>query len=288
MCVGGKEVHTRGGRPAMKQFLQMVAYDMRFSFRKNRYKWLVAIGIFLFFDLQIFGQIASLVGGYDLFSEICPVMCGEREYILMNDSMFQLPSYWMLFHGYLFFMVGFYPVNDLYQGNGQTCIRAKSRGTWILSKQISVFLNIVLYYACFLLLLLIGNALHHGTLLPESGVLSLVGIRVLNKSITELATAFIVLPFLVSWALAEIQIVFSFMMSPVLAFMLVIGYLIASVFWMQPYWIGNFAMIYRQSWISGRLDLTVDTGVQICVVLIILSCVLGIFLFEIKDILTEE
>lgn len=284
----GKEIYSRGGRSAMKQFLHMVAYDMRFSFRKNRYKWLVAIGIFLFWSLQIFRQIASVVGVYDFFSEIWPVMCGEREYILMNDSTFQLPAYWMLFHGYLFFLIGFYPVSDLYHGNGQTCIRAKSRRAWMFSKQISIFLNIVLYYVFFLILLWIGNAFYHGTLLPESGVLSLSGLRVLNKSISELVVAFIILPFLVSWALVEIQIVLSFMISPVLAFMFMVGYLIASVFWMQPYWIGNFAMIYRQGWVSGRADLSVNTGIQICVVLIVLSYMLGIFLFERKDILTEE
>lgn len=271
----------------MKQFLHMVTYDTYYSFRKNRMKWLVAIGIFLFFEMRIFGEIDNWVKVYDFFSEIWAVMCGEKEYILKEDSIFNLPTHWMIFHGYLFFLVGFYPVNDLYHGNGQTCIRAKSRRQWMLSKQISIFLNVVVYYACFLAVFYIGNALHNGTLLPENGMLSLSGTRITSQSTMELVMAFIVLPLLVSWALVQIQVVLSFFISPVLSFMLMLGYLIASVFWMKPYWIGNFAMLYRQRWVSGCVDLTVDAGIQICVVIIILSSVLGIFLLERKDILTE-
>ena len=271
----------------MKQFLHMVTYDTYFSFRKNRMKWLVAIGIFFFFATRIFGQIDTWIKVYDFFSEIWGVMCGEKEYILKDDSNFNLPTYWMVFHGYLFFLVGFYPVNDFYHGNGQTCIRAKSRRQWMLSKQISIFLNIVLYYACFLTVFYIGNVFHNGTLLPENGMIDLAGVRVTSLSMMELVMAFIILPFLVSWALVQIQVVLSFLISPVLSFMLMLGYLIASVFWMQPYWVGNFAMLYRQRWVSGRVDLTVDAGIQICVVIIILSSVLGIFLLERKDILAE-
>jgi hypothetical protein len=251
-------------------------------------KWIFAAIIQLFLCIRSFGEVSFYSGAYDLLSELLPVMGGAREYVLSADSSFQLPAYWFLFHVYLFFLIGFYPVSELYLGNGQALIRTRSRKIWIVSKLFSIFLNITLYYGCFLLLLLIGNLLHGGEIIPRNGIIGLGGIAIFNKSISDLFVAFILLPLLVSVALGVIQILMSLFLDPVLSFMAVVGYLIASVFWMNPLLIGNFSMLYRQDWISGKATIDITTGTVLCFVLTVVALILGVIMFQRKDILPAE
>jgi hypothetical protein len=272
----------------MKSLLRMIAYDIQFSFRENRVKWLFAVIIQVFLCVRSLGEVSFYSGSYDLLSVLWPVMSGAREYELYADSTFQFPAYWFLFHGYLFFLIGFYPVSELYLGNGQASIRSRSRNIWIVSKLISVFLNIAWYYGCFLLLLLMGNLFHGGEIVPANGIIGLSGVAIFDKSGLELFAAFILLPLLVSVALGSVQVLMSLFLNPVLSFMTVIGYLIASVFWMNPLLIGNFTMLYRQDWISGGSTISVMAGIGLCLGLTAAVFGLGVILFQRKDILPTE
>ena len=271
----------------MRELLKIVSYDIRSSFRKNRIKWMIAMIILLFLCIRTFNAV-SFVGTYDLLSELWPVMSGAREYILSEDSSFALPAYWFLFHGYFFFLIGFYPANELYLGNGQPLVRTASRTKWIISKQINLFVNVVAYYGCFLIFMLIGNYIYGGEVIPENEIIGYCGMPFFDKSHWELFTAFILLPMLVSVALGQIQILMSLFISPVVSLMITVGYMIASVFWMNPLFIGNFSMLLRQDWISGNPDISVSVGVVICIILIFASNLAGICMFQRKDILPSE
>jgi hypothetical protein len=277
-----------GAGIAMKNLFRIISYDFRFSFRQNHAKWLFAVIIQSLLCIRSFGEVSLYSCSYDLLSELLPVMGGAREYVLSADSSFELPAYWFLFHIYLSFLIGFYPASELYLGNGQTLIRACSGKIWIVSKIISVFLNITLYYGCFLFLMLIGNWIYDGEIIPKNGIIGLGGIPIFSKSVLELFVAFILLPLLVSVALGVIQILISLFFEPVLSFMAVVGYLIASVFWMNPLLIGNFSMLYRQDWISGKSTIDVITGVVWCLVLTAIALILGVIMFQRKDILPTE
>jgi hypothetical protein len=272
----------------MKNLVRMVSYDLRFSIRQNRVKWLFAVFIQLFLCVRSFGEVSFYSSSYDLLSDLWPVMSGAREYVLTADSSFQFPAYWFLFHAFLFFLIGFYPVSELYLGNGQALTRTRSRKLWMASKVISVVLNITLYYGCYLLFMLIGNLLHGGEIIPGNGIIGLAGIAIFQKSGMELFADFILLPLLVSVTLGIIQMILSLFLDPVLSFMAVIGYIIASIFCMNPLLIGNFSMLYRQDWISGKSAMNAITGIVLCVVLTVAALVLGMILFQRKDILPTE
>ena len=271
----------------MRELLKIISYDIRSSFRKNRIRWMFATIILLFLCVRTFGAV-SFAGTYDLLSELWPVMSGAREYILSEDSSFALPAYWFLFHGYFFFLIGFYPANELYLGNGQPLVRTASRTKWLISKQINLFVIAVAYYGCFLIFMLIGNYIYGGEVIPENEIIGYCGMPFFGKSHWELFTAFILLPMLVSVALGQIQILMSLFISPVVSLMITIGYMIASVFWMNPLLIGNFSMLLRQDWISGNPDISVPVGVVICIILILVSSFAGIYMFQRKDILPLE
>lgn len=271
----------------MRELLKIVSYDIRSSFRKNRLKWMIAMIILLFLCIRTFNAV-SFVGTYDLLSELWPVMSGAREYTLSEDSSFMLPAYWFLFHGYLFFLIGFYPANELYLGNGQPLVRTASRTKWIISKQVNLLVNIAAYYGCFLIFMLIGNCIYSGEIIPKNEIIGYCGIPFFDKSNLELFTAFILLPMLMSVALGQIQILMSLFISPVISLMITVGYMVASVFWMNPLFIGNYSMLLRQDWISGKPDISVPVGVVICIILIFATSFAGIYMFQRKDILPSE
>lgn len=265
-----------------ENFLSLVLHDMHDFIRQNRGKWLLASGILLFLAIRSFGEV-NYRGANDLLSALWPVMSGGREYLMSQDRAFQLPAYWFLFHLYLFFLIGFYPMGNLAVGNGQTLVRTRTRARWLMSKLTGAVLAILFYYGCFLLFLVIGNG--SGTLLPESGILDAGGILLFDKSFGELAFAFFVLPLLVSTALGLAQIVLSLFTGPVAAFMGMVGYLIASAFWKSPLLLGNFSMVYRQDWVSGGRGISLAGGAGLCLFLSAAVCLTGGYLFSRKDIL---
>lgn len=266
----------------MRHFFYMIAYDIRFSFWKNRSKWVVAFLIQVYLCIRIFHEISWYDSPYDFFSELWMLMRGESDNQLTIRS-----SYWVLFHGYLCFLIGFYPVNEWYLGNGQTSIRSYSRKRWLFSKLISVAVNVIVYYGGMIGFMLLRNLFYGGTILPESGVLA-VGIPIYNQSMIELWLFFLILPFLVSLALGELQVCLSFWVNPVFAFMINVAYLIAAIFIPSPSLLGNFAMLYRQNWVSGNQAIDWDIGILLCTLLLIATIVIGLVLFEKKDILPEQ
>ena len=266
----------------------MILYDIRCSLGQNRVKWLAAIAIQIFLCIRSFREVSFGGGTYELLSELWLVMGGAREYIPPEDSSFQLPACWFLFHSYLFFLIGFYPASELYRGNGQALIRTRTRAGWLISKFISTVVNVVLYYCCFLGLMLLGNVICGGSLLPLNGIISFGGIPIFDKSPTELLIVFLLLPLFVSMTLGCIQAVLSLFLDPVFSFMAAIGYMSASVFWMSPLLIGNFSMLYRQAWISGKAEMSTAMGMVCCLCSMILTMIGGIYMFRRKDILPEE
>jgi hypothetical protein len=270
-----------------RSFMHLILYDIRYSFRKNRIKWFFTVSIQLWLCIRSFQEV-SFYGSYDYLSELWPVMSGASEYILSEDSAFQLPACWFLFQIFQFFLIGFYSESELNFGNGQALIRTHTREMWLASKFISVIVNIVSYYGCFLVVLLIGNTIHAGKVIPENGMIGLAGIPIFHKSIWEVWSAFIILPLLVSVTLGEIQVVLSLFLDPVISFMAVVGFMVISVFWMHPFLIGNFSMLYRQEWVSGKPEMSVDIGIILCFVLLIATFTFGIIMFRKKDILPAE
>lgn len=238
--------------------------------------------------IRTYREISMYSGTYEFLSELWPVMSGAREYIVTQDSSFKLPSYWFLFHEYLFFLIGFYPVNELNLGNGQALIRSHSKKIWYLSKLFSAVVNVILYYLCFVLFLAVGNLLHGGRWMPENHIIGLAGILIDGKSLSDLFLAFLLLPLLVSTALVSVQLMLSFLLGPVSSFMIITGYLIASVFWMNPLFIGNYSMLLRQSWVSGKQTITVPGGIVITLTVLLFSLLAGMIVFDRKDVLPTE
>ena len=96
------------------------------------------------------------------FSYWIMILGGMPEYEKTETSIFQLPVGWFLFYAYLFFLIGFYPISDLYSGGSKTLLLAESRNKWIISKLLWIVTTIIIYFGIFIICLLanaflIGN-----------------------------------------------------------------------------------------------------------------------------------
>lgn len=272
----------------MKQISSLAIYDIGYSFRKNKYKWCAALIILAFLAFRSIDVVTYYGFTPDLLSTSWSVMSGAREYLLSADRTFELPAYWFLFHIYLSFLVGFYTVSELRFSNGHAITRTYSRTIWLASKLFSIIVNIILYYSCFFLFLLVGILFTGGTVFPSTGVIGISGVVVGGMSIMSVFLKFWLLPMIVSVTLCLIQVIASLFFEPVLSFLCTVGYLIASVFWTSPILIGNFAMLLRQNWLSGKPLLNDLAGVFICIAMTSIVVFVGVRSFQKKDILSEE
>lgn len=80
----------------------------------------------------------------------------------------------------------------------------------------------------------------------------------------------------------------SLFIEPLLAFFVMLSYLVASVFWTSPMLIGNYSMLQRSSLLSGNPAISAQNCFAVCLSLIILASVLGTKLFQSKDILFSQ
>lgn len=92
--------------------------------------------------------------------------------------------------------------------------------------------------------------------------------------------------FIVS-ALSVMQMAVSLVIKPFFSFCISAGILVLSAYYLNPLLLGNYAM-------SQRNDLLIDngvntkTGIVFSLALLVLSCVVGLFIFRRYDILNKE
>lgn len=80
----------------------------------------------------------------------------------------------------------------------------------------------------------------------------------------------------------------SLFIEPVIAFFVMLSYLVASVFWASPLFIGNYSMLRRVEFLSGNPAISFQNCVTSCLSLIVIACGAAIKLFGRKDIFLSQ
>ena len=272
----------------IKQFQALLCYDLRYGFQCNRGKWLFALLVQVYF--------CTLAGRLSLNSN-APIGFLERltflfqglpEYHLSQTGTFELPVHWLIFHAFLLFLAGFYPVQDLTQSGGQAFIRSGRRGYWLLSKALWVCATVAGYYLMLTGVLAVCSLPAGGPWAPPAAMSALFGINVAELSFSEIMLYWWVMPILVSAALCLTEVLLSLFIEPLLAFFVMLSCLVASVFWTSPALIGNYSMLLRSNLLSGDPAISAQNCFAVCLLLIALASVLGTKLFRSKDILLSQ
>lgn len=263
-----------------KKLRRLILYDLKRGVSENKFKFLIS---FIFFIL--------LCGEYFTFySKINNITCkptsmdymiylfkGLKVYKPSLKTIFEVPIGWIVMNLMAAFLVAYYPVSELFVNDCQTIIRTNKSIYYWISKCVWVICNITLFYICCFIAVQLF-------IVVTKGNLSMVPTQELNKRISsldviginqfELIIAIWVLPFATTVLISLIQMLVSFMLSPVYSLIAVISLLIISVYYYTPYLIGNYLIFYRNSMVyQGGYNtywaLTFD--IVLCVVVMILG-----------------
>lgn len=272
----------------IRRFRALLCYDLRYGFQNNRGKWLFALLIQVYF-CTLAGRL-SLISNTPIgfWERLTFLFQGFPEYHLSQTGTFELPVHWLIFHAFLLFLAGFYPVQELTQSGGQAFIRSSRRGYWLLSKALWVFATVAGYYLMLAGVLAVCSLAAGGPWAPPTAMTALFGIDMAGRSFAEIALYWWAMPVLVSAALCLTEVLMSLFIEPLLAFFVMLSYLVASVFWSSPILIGNYSMLLRSKLLSGNPAMSAQKCLAACLILIVLALVLKIKLFRGKDILLSQ
>lgn len=272
----------------IKRFRALLCYDLRYGFQCNRGKWLFALLVQVYF-CTLAGRLSLITNTpIGFWERLTFLFRGLPEYHLSQTGAFELPVHWLIFHAFLLFLAGFYPVQELAQSGGQAFIRSGRRGYWLLSKMLWVCVTVAGYYLMLAGVLAVCSLPAGGPWAPPAAMSALFGINVAELSFAEIVLYWWVMPILVSAALCLTEVLLSLFIEPLLAFFVMLSCLVASVFWTSPALIGNYSMLLRSSLLSGYPAISAQNCFAACLSLIALTSVLGTKLFRSKDILLSQ
>lgn len=222
-------------------FGRLMNYDLKNSLIQNKWRWAGAIVLFIFLahvitdSFQLFGKEPG-IGGIFLY-----LIKGAAPYVRTENSSFELPVLWFLYHSYFFCLIGDYPVKDL-QGYGkQVFLRIADRKRWWLSKCIWITVSAIVYEVLFLIISFLYLAVNaHNIAVHPDALFQMMG---MGSAAAVAGGIFVYLgaTVCVGW----FQFYLSLIMRPVLAVLVTLMLLICACYFYTPLLPGNLMMLDR-------------------------------------------
>ena len=212
---------------------------------------------------------------------------GASYYCFDPKDKFKIPLFWFIFQTGLSYFIAYYAVED-YANNGKLIILAgRSRTLWWISKMIWCVLSVLSYFfvafiSCILFALLRGADMSLNV--TDSFFIAHFGYNMTFISHTDLIIIAVVIPIMISIGISLIQVLLSFIISPVTSFAVMCGLYIVSTYYTVWFLPGNFTMWLRSSYYVER-GLNPLSGLIIAVFCMFATCVMGKNYFENKDII---
>lgn len=214
---------------------------------------------------------------------------GIEVYVPSPNERFEIPFLWIVFHLYLAFIIGNYPQKDLLGYGQNILIRVKCRTKWWFSKCGWACLSVVCYYIiCWLSIIIVTACTGSLSLSPSIDINALLNrLNVSNINSNQLILAVVLLPLLTSIAITLVQILISFILKPLLSYICISVFLVVSIYYYNPFLIGNFSVLCRHEIFKAN-GINTYFGVSFCIVIILSVLILGKYYFNKYDILNKN
>lgn len=208
----------------------------------------------------------------------------------IKNTFFMLDGFWIFFHLYLAYVIGFYPNHDIKNGNCILLLRSEKRICWWIGKCVWVVFNVLTYYAA-AFLTIIFMALLLGK--PEWNVQpqvmeNMYAIAAYENDTVGMYVSCMGMSIMMSLGLSMVQMAVCVIINPVIGLCLTAANLVAAVFVFNSYLPGNYLMLLRSRMILMESGVSVQKGVIPALFMIILSFSIGYILFAKKDIYPDE
>ena len=275
---------------------RLISYDLRQGMMQCGWKLIGIVCLTFVSCLDLYLQkegYAGRNGGMPLrgtwMDYLFFLLGGRRRFDPSVDQVFVIPVRWLLYHLYLLYAVLYYPCRDLQYSAGELLmIKGGSRSGWWLTKCIW---NMAYMAAAYVLTF--ATVICFCTVTGERA-----GIMVTPELVhalfdtgstyavfaSETAVYVCLLPCLISMALGLLLMLLSFLVKPVIAFLIVAVILISSTYLPTCFLVGNFAMPYRSTAVlpDGFL---LWQGLAAGILIIVVCVAAGMRFFQTYDLL---
>lgn len=238
----------------IKTYFAILKYDIINGILKEYKKYIVLFVMFFVFCTDFFiryGQKYEQLNERISFGDLLFfIFVGTKAYIIGENTTFHFPSMWLLYLMIIFYIVLYYPFNDLSGSGKSVLINARSRilfwlskCSWVIISLIACF--IVIWTACLIFSLFFGFSINcqvseisYGIFLYDAAEFTIpqnINLQILLLPLTSVIS------------IGLLQAFVSLISKPIYSFLLTISILVASSYYMNYILLGNYIMIQRSA-----------------------------------------
>lgn len=213
---------------------------------------------------------------------------GDKPVVMYPIGEFHFPFMWFISQIALSFIVGRYPLSELYDGHGAyVLLKGSSRYHWLQSKFFVVLIDCIIYYSIVVVIALSFSLILGYSLLPTLPTSQSSLLLVANKSIESgKLIILLLLPFLTSIALSFFQLLISLFINSTFGFLSVLSLCGASIYFDNMWVIPNCSSLNRNSlFLSG--EVVTSNAIIYLSCIAIVSYVLSQLYFSKNDIIKK-
>ncbi len=273
--------------------LKLLYRDIKNGISKQVYKLLpvVVVVIFMFIKWNMYVDYLEkqgcVVRERSFLDCIMFLFEGMAVYKFNPRSFFNPPMLWIVFHTIILYFTAYYPHKDC-GGYGKTIFLAgKSRKQWWNSKMVWCALSVVICYAVTYICLIVGTIINGYELsftIRTDFLILEYGNGIKYFSGADVVAIVILLPVFVSIAICELQMLLSFILTPVISFALMIGLFVVSSFYTVWWLLPNYTMWRRSAYFDFE-GLLPSSGIILSTFTLVVVFVAGTTFFRYKDII---
>lgn len=278
-----------------KNIKTIIIHDIVYGIQVNRYKYILVLLFFMYLNVSFFNNINifRLSGIIEESPSIVDcwiyIVRGMGIYIPSKEMPFQIPIYWLMTQVLLAFLILSYPTQDLDTYGIQILTRTRSKCLWWVSKSLWNICTVVSFYCIGFFIVTIfsifsGNASFEPHILINNEINQ---INLENFRGIYLYIAIFILPIVTSIALSMLQMTISFVLSPILSYIILVCYIVASAYYCFPLLIGNFTMLLRNNVIEPMGSDNMS-AIAVSLFVYVIAFVTGLFYFKKSDILKKR
>lgn len=200
---------------------------------------------------------------------------------------FQLPILWFIFQMGISYFIAYYPEKDFRENGINVLVAGRKRSSWWLSKVLWCIISVLAYYlaafiSCAVFALIKGAGLSFDVTYDYMQVQ--FGYNSNFVSQRDFFIISVVIPIVVTIGICLVQLLLSFIVSPVTSFAMTCMVYILSAYYTVWFLPGSFTMWLRSSYYDEK-GLNPLSGLIIAAFMITAACLIGKNYFEKKDII---
>ncbi|MCR4670524.1 MAG: hypothetical protein K5643_04955 [Saccharofermentans sp.] len=273
--------------------LKLLRRDLRLGLINRSYMYVLAV---IFSFVSTYQCSAAMCGTKELnfmWSEGTVMdyylfaMKGMNYYRFDPSDSFQIPLLWFIFQIGISYIIAYYAEKDLSDNGINVMTAGRSRSSWWLSKMLWCILSVLFYYiiaiiSCIVFALMHGADLSLGV--TDEFLMIIFGYNMTYISYSDLIVVAVLLPVLITISICLVQLLVSFILSPVTSFAITCGLYVLSTYYTAWFLPGSYTMWIRSSYYHEQ-GLNPLSGLLIACFLVIAVYLLGRGYFESKDII---